>query len=314
MAKAGEKPVAVYGAIVANFVIAVAKFVAGAITGSSAMLSEGIHSLADTGNQLLLLLGISQSRKPPDELHPFGHGKELYFWSLIVAMVLFGVGGGMSLYEGITHIQHPSEIGDPTWNYVVLAIGVVAEGAAWIIALRLLLRTKGREENLWQALRTSKDPAIFTVVAEDTAALLGLIIAFFGVFLGHRFDNPYFDAAASILIGIVLVVVAGFLAHESRALLVGESANPDLIRSVRALAEKQAGVRQVRRLLSMHLGPDQVLLNLDVEFEPALSFEEVAEAIEHLEAAIRQEHDEIAYMFVEAESLAQHKKREGGKE
>lgn len=310
MAKPGEKPVAVYGAIAANFIIAVAKFVASAFTGSSAMLSEGIHSLADTGNQLLLLLGINQSRKPPDEAHPFGHGKELYFWSLIVAIILFGVGGGMSLYEGITHLQHPSEIGDPTWNYVVLAIGVLVEGAAWIIALRLLLRTKGKEENLWQALRTSKDPAIFTVVAEDTAALLGLVIAFLGVFLGHRLNNPLFDAAASIAIGVVLIVVASFLAHESRALLVGESADPELIASVRALAEGVDGVRRVRRLLSMHLAPDQVLLNLDVEFESDLSFKEVADAVERLEASIRDRHLQIAYMFVEAESLTRHTDKE----
>ncbi len=310
MAKPGDKPVAVYGAVAANLTISIAKFAAGAVTGSSAMISEGIHSLADTGNQMLLLLGIRQSRKPPDETHPFGRGKELYFWSLIVAIILFGVGGGMSLYEGITHLQHPSEIADPTWNYVVLAIGVVAEGAAWVIALRLLLRTKGKEENLWQALRTSKDPAIFTVVAEDTAALLGLILAFLGVYLGHRFNNPAFDAAASIAIGVVLIVVASFLAHESRALLVGESADPEFIRSVKALAEDEAGVRQVRRLLSMHLGPDQVLLNLDVDFQPELSFQEVAAAIERLEAAIRDKHPEIRFMFVEAECLTQHK--EGG--
>ncbi|MEJ2209241.1 MAG: cation diffusion facilitator family transporter [Anaerolineae bacterium] len=308
MAKAGEKPIAVYGAIAANAIVAAAKFTAGALTGSSAMLSEGIHSVADTGNQLLLLLGINQSRKPPDELHPFGHGKELYFWSLIVAMVLFGVGGGMSLYEGISHLQHPSEIGDPTWNYVVLAVGVVAEGVSWVIALRVFLRTKGREENLWQALRTSKDPGIFTVVAEDTAALAGLIIAFLGVYLGHRLNNPYFDGLASIVIGVMLVVVAAFLAYESRALLVGESADPELIHSVRSLAEEEEGIHAVRRLLTMHLGPDQVLLTLDVEFEASLSSGEVADAVDRLETVIRDKHPEIGYIFVEAESLIRHKK------
>lgn len=310
MAKAGDKPVAVYGAVAANFIIAIAKFVAGAFTGSSAMLSEGIHSLADTGNQLLLLLGIRRSQKPADEVHPFGRGKELYFWSLIVAIILFGVGGGMSLYEGITHLQHPSEIGDPTWNYVVLAIGMVAEGVAWVIALRLLLQVKGKEENLWQALCNCKDPAIFVVLAEDTAALLGLVVAFFGVFLGHRLNNPVFDAAASIVIGVVLIVVASFLAHESRALLVGESADSELIDSVRGLAEGVDGVRGVRRLLSMHLGPDQVLLNLDVEFGSELSFKEVAAAIERMEGAIRERHPEIAYTFVEAEALTRHREKE----
>lgn len=312
MAGPGEKPIAVYGAIGANAIIAAAKFTAGAFTGSSAMLSEGIHSVADTGNQLLLLLGINRSQKPPDEMHPFGHGKDLYFWSLIVAMVLFGVGGGMSFYEGITHIQHPAPITDPTWNYVVLGIGVVVESVAWIIALRLLLRRKGKEENLWQAVRSSKDPAIFVVLAEDTAALLGLAIAFGGVFLGHRLNNPYFDAAASILIGIVLVIVSGFLAHESRALLMGESANPELIRSVRRVAEEQPGVRQVRRLLSMHMGPNDILLNLDIEFEQDLSFQEVATAIERVEAAVREKHDDVSYMFVEAESLVKKTKGEGG--
>jgi cation diffusion facilitator family transporter len=300
-----DQPITIYGAIAANLIIAIAKFVAGAFTGSSAMLSEGIHSTADTGNQLLLLLGIRQSRKPPDDRYPFGHGKEMYFWSLIVAIILFGVGGGMSLYEGITHLQHPTEIGDPTWNYVVLSIGLVAEGASWAIALRELVRRRGRDESLWQALRTSKDPAIFTVVGEDTAALLGLLIAFVGVFLGHQLESPSIDAAASIAIGVVLVVVAGFLAYESKGLLVGESADPDVVRHIRMQVEDDPAVQGVRRLLTMHLAADQVLLNLDVEFRPSLSAQEVASSIDRLEAAIQQAQPQIRNIFIEAEALAE---------
>ncbi len=303
MAGASDRPITIYGAIGANFVIAVAKFVAGGATGSSAMLSEGIHSLVDTGNQSLLLLGLRQSKKPADEGHPFGHGKELYFWSLIVAIILFGAGGGMSLYEGITHLQHPVVIEDPTWNYVVLAIGLVVEGAAWYLAWRALQERRGKDESVWRALRESKDPAVFVVLGEDTAAMLGLIIAFLGVYLGHRFDNPLFDAAASIVIGLVLILVAIFLAYESKGLLVGERADTDVVRRLRSLTEADPAIRQVRRLLTMHLAPDQILLNLDVEFEPTLSAQEVARAVDRLEATIRQQQPEVRHIFVEAEAI-----------
>jgi len=301
-----ERPITVYGAIAANAVIAVSKFAAGIISGSSAMLSEGIHSVVDTGNELLLLLGIHRSKKPADSLHPFGYGKELYFWSLIVAILLFGLGGGMSIYEGISHLRHPAEIRDPTWNYVVLGIAFVAEGTSWAIALKKLLEKKKEGQGLWQALRASKNPAVFVVLAEDSAALAGILVAFLGVLLGHRLRNPYLDGAASIVIGLILTAVAGFLAYESRDLLVGESADEDVVQSIRKLAEADPAVVGVSRPLTMHFGPDQVLLNLDIEFRPNLSARDVTAAVDRLETNIRKERPSIKRIFIEAESLKGH--------
>ena len=302
MANPSGSVVAVYGAIAANFVIAVTKFIAAFLTGSSAMLSEGIHSLVDTGNQLLILLGIKRSKKPADHRHPYGYGKELYFWSLIVAMLLFGIGGGMSFYEGIRHLQHPSPLRDPTWNYIVLGIAVVVEGLAWWIALRELLKTRG-QKSLWQAVRASKDPAIYTVLAEDTAAMLGLIVAFLGVFLGHRFDNPSFDGAASIAIGMVLAAVAVFLAYESKGLLIGESADADVVEHIRKLAQTEPGVERVATPLTMHFSPNQVLLNLDVQFQRDMPASEVMRAVDRMEQNIREAHPQIKRIFIEAETL-----------
>jgi cation diffusion facilitator family transporter len=298
-----EPAITVYGAIAANVVIAVSKFVAGAITGSSAMLSEGIHSVVDTGNELLLLLGIHRSKRPADELHPFGYGKELYFWSLIVAILLFGLGGGMSIYEGVTHLRHPVAIQDPSWNYVVLSIAFVAEGTSWAIALNKLLQKRRAGQGLWQAWRASKNPAVFVVLAEDSAALAGIAVAFLGVLLGHRLDKPYLDGTASIIIGFILAAVAGFLAYESRDLLVGESADADVLQSIRKAAGADAVVLGVSPPLTMHFGPDQVLLNLDVEFRPDLSAAEITAAVDRLEAGIRRERPRIKRIFIEAQSL-----------
>ena len=298
-----ECPITVYGAIAANAVIAVSKFAAGLISGSSAMLSEGIHSVVDTGNELLLLLGIHRSKKPADELHPFGYGKELYFWSLIVAILLFGLGGGMSIYEGITHLRHPAVIQNPAWNYVVLGIAFIAEGTSWAIALKKFLEKKRRGRGLWQALRASKNPAVFVVLAEDSAALAGILVAFLGVLLGHRLQNPYLDGTASIIIGLILATVAGFLAYESRDLLLGESADADVVQSIRKVAGADPAVLGVSHPLTMHFGPEQVLLNLDIEFRPDLSASEITAAVDRLEAGIRRERPSIKRIFIEAESL-----------
>jgi cation diffusion facilitator family transporter len=293
----------VYGAIAANAVIGVSKFAAGIISGSSAMLSEAIHSVVDTGNELLLLLGIHRSKKPADELHPFGHGKELYFWSLIVAILLFGLGGGMSIYEGISHLRHPAVIKDPTWNYVVLGVAFIAEGTSWAIALNKLLKRKKAGQGIWDAVRASKNPAVFVVLAEDSAALLGIVVAFLGVLLGHTLSNPYLDGAASIIIGLILATVAAFLSYESRDLLVGESADADVLQAIRRLAEADPAVVGVSRPLTMHFGPEQVLLNLDIEFRPDLSASEITAAVDRLEAGIRKERPSIKRIFIEAESL-----------
>lgn len=297
-----ERPLAIYGAMGANLLIAVTKFVAAGLSGSSAMLSEAIHSLVDTGNQLLLMLGLKRSRRPADDAHPFGHGKELYFWSLIVAVALFGVGGGMSAYEGISHLRHPHPLEDPRWNYVVLGIAFLFEGASWVIAFRQL-RSGIRDQGLWKAIHEHKDPSILTVFFEDSAALAGLAVAFLGVFLGHQLGNRYADGIASIVIGLLLAAVAAFLVYETRGLLLGESADPEVVQDIRRLARDLPAVAEVRRPLTMHLGPDEVLLNLDVEFRPEASAGQITAAIDHLEREIRERHPEIRRIFVEARSL-----------
>jgi cation diffusion facilitator family transporter len=299
---ARHSPTAVYAAIAANFGIAVTKFAAAAVTGSSAMMAEGIHSLVDTGNGGLLLLGIRKARKPADAQHPFGHGKELYFWTLIVAILIFAVGGGVSFYEGIRHLRHPVEVEDPRWAYAVLAVAAVFEGYAWTVALRELRR--GRERRgIWRLVQQSKDPTTFTVLFEDTAALLGLIVAFLGLFLGQRLDNPYFDGAASVVIGLILAGVAVLLAYETKGLLIGEAVEPATLQSIRTLAEDDPAVARVIRPLTMHFGPHDVLLTMELEFEKGQSAAEAAAAVDRIDRAIRTSHPQIRHIFIEAQSL-----------
>jgi cation diffusion facilitator family transporter len=299
---AGQSPKAVYAAIASNLGIAITKFVAAAITGSSAMLAEGIHSLVDTGNGWLLLLGIRKSRKPADVVHPFGHGKELYFWTLIVAIMIFAVGGGVSLYEGVRHLQHPATVEDPTWAYAVLGIAALFEGYAWSVAFRQIRQGRGRR-GIWRMVKQSKDPATFTVLFEDTAALLGLLVAFLGVFLGQRFHNPYFDGAASVVIGVILGTVAVLLAYETKGLLIGEAVEPATLASIRTLAEDDPAVARVVRPLTMHFGPTEVLLALELVFEKGQSAADAAAAVDRIDRAIRTAHPQIRHIFIEAQSL-----------
>jgi cation diffusion facilitator family transporter len=301
-----ESKTAIYAAILGNFAIAVTKFSAAAFTGSSAMLTEGIHSLVDTGNGGLLLVGISKSKKPADAAHPFGYGKELYFWTLIVAMLIFGVGGGVSIYEGILHLLHPSPLENPFWNYVVLGIAIVFEAIVFMIAFKQFQALKG-EESTWQAIRTSKDPTTFTVLFEDAAAMLGLIAAAVGIFLGHQFNNPYFDGAASIVIGLILATVAFFIGYESKGLLVGEGADPGTLQSIKKLAESDPTITNVERPLTMYFGPHTVLLTMDVEFRDNLSGAERDAAVQRLEKVIREKHHDINHIFIEAKSLSEKK-------
>jgi len=299
---AHEKPIAIYGAMFANLAIAATKFVAAGLTGSSAMISEGIHSVVDTGNQLLLLFGIRRSQKPPDASHPFGHGMELYFWSLIVAMLLFGVGGGLSIYEGVTHLLHPHPLEDSLWNYGSLGIAFVFEGISWLLAMRQL-RPMIREKGAWKALRTSKDPSIIILFFEDSAALVGLVVAFLGIFLGHLWKTPVPDGVASIVIGVLLVVVSTFLIGQSRRLLLGESVDPEILESIRAIVAADPAVVGVKDPLTMHLGPEEVLLNLEIDFHEALPPGQITESINRLEQEIRRRHPEIQRIFIEARAL-----------
>ena len=308
---AKESRIAVYGAIVGNVSIAVTKFVGAAMTGSSAMLSEGIHSVVDSGNGLLLLFGMNRASAPADAEHPFGHGKELYFWSLIVAVLIFGAGGGVSAYEGILHMLHPNPVSDPTLNYVVLGFAAVFEGTSLGIALRQFSKEKG-DAPFWQALHDSKDPGTYTVIAEDSAALLGIAAAFIGVFASHQLDLPVLDGAASVVIGLLLMGVATLLIREARGLLIGEGVSRETLASIRSIVDGEAGVNQSSKPLTMYFGPDDVLLALDVQFDPALSSGQIAECVRNLEHKIRERHSFIKRIYVEARALDPQTARAGG--
>jgi cation diffusion facilitator family transporter len=300
---AGGSKIVVYGAIGANVAIAAAKFTAGFITGSAAMLSEGIHSLVDSGNGLLILLGLSRAARPADEHHPFGHGKELYFWTVIVAVLIFAVGGGMSVYKGYQYLKEPAPLTDPTWNYVVLGLSIVFEGIACSLAFREFNKTRGGA-GFWEALRSSRDPAVYAILLEDLAALVGLVIALGGVFLGHQLNNLYFDGGASLLIGLLLIGMAVFMLRETRGLLVGEGVDATTLASLQEIAAADPAVRSLRPPLSMYLGPAEAFLALDVRFGQELSAQQVEAAVGRLEKAIRARHPEFKRIFVEAESFA----------
>ena len=300
----GSSKSALYGGLAANVGIAVSKFVAAYLTGSSAMLSEGIHSFVDSGNAILLLYGINQSQKPADARHPFGRSKELYFWGLIVAVLIFAIGGGMSFYEGIKHIEHPEPLTDPFWNYVVLGIAVAFESWASWLAIRALYQAKATNQtSFWKILSTSRDPAVYASVLENLAALVGVAIALAGVYFGHLLNNPTFDGAASIAIGLLLMMVAVFLVSRTRALLVGEGVSEVILEDLQTIGRQQAGVQNLRPPLTMYLGPTDVVLALDVEFEDRLSAQDVEQAIDRLQDAIRAKYPEFQRIFIEAKSL-----------
>ncbi|MBW8847485.1 MAG: cation diffusion facilitator family transporter [Burkholderiales bacterium] len=285
-----ESPLAVYGAIAANVAVAATKFGVAAVTGSSAMLSEAIHSAVDTGNGLLLLWGVHSSRRPASAMHPFGHGRELYFWSLIVAVLIFGLGGGMSFYEGVRHLRHPQPLGDPFWNYVVLGAAMVFEGASFAVAwreFRKQARKQARNRPLWKALRMSKDPTTYTVVAEDGAALVGLVIAAIGIALAHVLGRPEIDGIASLLIGLLLAGVAVLLVREARGLLVGEGVQPATAAEIHAIARQHAEVLATGPVRSMYLGPAEALMTLDLQFRPDVPARRAAEVCEAVRDAVR---------------------------
>ncbi len=293
----------IYAAIAANLGIAVSKFIVAGITGSAAMLAEGIHSAVDTGNELLLLIGERNSAKPPDAKHPFGYGKEMYFWALIVALSVFSLGGGLSIYHGIDALRHPEALQDPTWNYVVLGVSALFEGYSWNVSRKALNKRRKPGASLWQTMRASKDASVFTVFIEDSAALIGLAIAGLGIALGHALDNPYFDPAASVLIGLLLVGAAFTLARETGALLVGESIGADATRKVRGVFEQDPAIESVSALQSMQLGPDEVLLTVAVQFRRGMRIDEVEAAIERLERSVAALYPSIRHIYFESGAL-----------
>ncbi len=294
------KPIAIYGALAANLAIAVTKFIAAAITGSSAMLSEGIHSTVDSGNAVLLLVGMHLSERPASDEHPFGHGKELYFWSLIVAVLIFGIGGGVSFYEGVTHALNPAPMQDPFWNYVVLGTAALFEGVAFSIALQQF-RKESNGRNFWVALRASKDPTTYTVLAEDAAALAGLAVAALGVWASHHWELPMLDGVASIIIGVLLAGVAVLLVRESRGLLIGEGVRASTVAEICRIARSYEGVEEASRPLSMYIGRHEVLLAMDLQFAHTATAVVVAQTIDSIEQQISLRFPLIKRIYIEAQ-------------
>lgn len=298
---ASESKSVIYAAMAGNLLIAVTKFIAGGITGSSAMLSEGIHSVVDTGNQVLLLLGMKRAQRPPDDQFPFGYGKEVYFWSFVVAILIFAIGAGVSLYEGILHVLEPEPMTSPIVNYIVLALGLVFEGASWVFALNAFRKTKGKWGYL-EAVQRGKDPSLFMVVFEDSAAMIGLLVALAGVALSQLTGNPVFDGIASILIGLILAGTAIWLAVETKGLLIGESANQAVIQHIRSQVQQASLVDAVHEVLTMHMGPDFVLVNISVRFKRGSTAAEIEQAIAELDRNIKQTSPVVKRVFIEAES------------
>jgi cation diffusion facilitator family transporter len=297
---AGSSRKVIYAALAGNSLIAATKFIAAFMTGSSAMLTEGIHSVVDTGNQALLLYGLKRARKPADEQFPFGHGKEVYFWSFIVAILIFAVGAGISIYEGVIHVLHPAVIGNPTVNYVVLGLAVVFEGAAWYFAFVEFTRAKGKWGYV-EAIQRGKDPTLFVVLFEDSAAMLGLLVAFAGVSMSQITGLGVFDGMASIIIGMILGGTAIWLAYETKGLLIGESANPQVVAGIRKIVSSSPEVLYVNEVLTMHMGPDFILLNLGVEFADEARAPDLEEAVRRIEGSIKDAYPEVKRIFIEAE-------------
>lgn len=301
---AGSSKKAIYGAIIANTLIAIAKFVASFFTGSSSMLSEGIHSLVDTGNGVLLLFGIKRSKLPPDQKHPFGYGKEIYFWSFVVAILIFALGGGIALYEGIHHILHPKPLENLVWNYAVLGVAILIEGNALRIAMREFNLSRGNKP-IMKAIRESKDTSTVAIVIEDGAAVLGLLIALICVLLGHLTGIQYFDGIGSTLIGILLISVSWFFAMECKGLLVGEGLLQSDLQKIHSILSADDKVLDFNPPLSMYLGPNEVLLNLDINFKDGLTADEIEASIDVIESQITEAIPSINRIYIEAETINQ---------
>ncbi len=295
----------VIAAMAGNGLIAITKIIAATVTGSSAMLSEAVHSIVDTGNQVLLLWGIKRSSRPADERHPFGYGMELYFWTFVVAILIFAIGAGVSLYEGFSKINNPQQVKYIYINYIVLGFAMIFEGGAWIVAFREFRKRKGKLGYL-KAIQVSKDPTVFTVLFEDSAAMLGLLAAFIGLLLTQWLGNPVYDAMASIVIGLILSFTAMLLAYESKGLLIGEAASREVISSIIEIVKGKSEILSINEVLTMHMGPEDVLLNISLDFHDNISSGEVEKTITQLEIQIKHKHPEIARIFIEAQNRIEH--------
>ena len=300
-----ESNIVIYAALAANVAIAVTKGIAAAMTGASSMFSEAIHSLVDCTNQVLLLFGQKRAKRPPDDMHPLGYGQELYFWSFVVAILVFSLGAGISFYEGYLGIADPERVSRPMINYIVLGIAFLFEGTSWTLALREFSHSVG-EGGWWQAFKDSKDPAVFIPLFEDTAALTGILIAATALFLAHWLDMPAIDGVGSILIGLVLAIVAFLLARESKHLLIGEQAHPELNRKMRAWLERQEGVSKVVEVISLQLAPHEIAAILTVDIDDGMSGGDAEQLAMRLERKATEEFDDLSRVFVRPRDAPDH--------
>jgi len=294
---ASDSTKVVYAALAGNILVAATKAAAAVLTGSSGMMSEAVHSFVDTGNEVLLLYGQHRSRHKPDGDHPFGYGRELYFWSFIVAVLIFAVGAGVSFFEGVDHLRAPHRIDHPVINYVVLGLSFLFEGASWTVAVRTIHRTKGKL-SYWEAFRRSKDPPQFMVLLEDSAAIIGILVAWLGTWLSQLTGNPRFDGAASILIAIVLAVVSIALARESKELLIGERADPVMADDIAEIARHIEGIHGVNGIITSQMSPDEIVAAMSVEFERDLHVPDVERVVADLEKRVREKHPDVVKLFV----------------
>jgi len=308
MARSSSKTV-ILAALAGNLLVAATKFAAAAYTGSAAMWSEAVHSTVDSGNQVLLLLGMRRAARPATADHPFGHGLQLYFWTFVVAVMIFGVGAGVSILEGINKIRTPHPIEHPIVNYLVLCLALVFEGAVWLVAVRAFSDSKG-SRGWFEAVRLSKDPTVFTVLFEDSAALLGLLVALLGIWFGQTFDMPVLDGAASLLIGFILAGTSAFLAWECQSLLTGEGVSPEVRASLHRIAVTELGVVRPNEILTMHFGPRDVLVAFSLDFDDLRSAADVEAAVTSIERRVKAAHPEVTRVFVEAQSLRAHRRNE----
>ncbi|MDX2418645.1 MAG: cation diffusion facilitator family transporter [Xanthomonadales bacterium] len=302
---AGSSKKAIFAALIGNSLIAVTKFAAAIHTGSTAMMSEGIHSLVDTGNQVLLLWGIRSANRPASPEFPFGHGKEIYFWSFVVAMLIFALGGTVSIYKGWQHLSHPTSINNIAINYAVLGFAVVFEAAALWVAFKEFNLSRG-SRGIIKAVLKGKDPTLFVVVFEDSAALLGLLVALVGLVLYQLTGNPVYDALASIGIGVVLVLTAVVLAIESKSLLIGESADPKIVADIRVTLNTDERILTVNEVATLHMGPEFIVVTVSVDFIDALSARKVEKAVTQLTRSIKAVDLRIKRVFIEAERQQDH--------
>ncbi|WP_333863755.1 cation diffusion facilitator family transporter [Sphingobacterium sp.] len=290
----------IYSALAANLLIALTKFIAGSFTNSSSMISEGIHSTVDTANQLLILYGLRRSKKAPDKSHPFGYGKELYFWSFVVSILIFGLGGALSIYQGIAHMRQPELMGDPFWNYIVLILSLIFEGTSFVIAVKAFNKTRNGL-GWWDTIIKSKDPSSFLVVFEDGAAVAGLIIVMILMALSHSLKIPELDGLASIIVGLLLVFVSFILARESRSLLMGEGIASETRNKIAALVEQDICVLKTKNILSTYQSPEDVILMLIIDFKDDLDTEDITMAISRIRTSIKNEFKFIHYVIIQPE-------------